>query len=269
MTPGETAAALVQARRNGLSLAAFPGGVPDTLDAAYAVQLEAIALWPDEIAGWKVGRLSPSQADRFGVDRFVGPVFRNGVKMAAADGCTAFPLIAHGSGAFEAECTVTLSADYGTDAVPATIATARALVEHVCISVEIAGSPLTAMADLGSLASIADLGNNNGQILGPRLSASLLDLPERFACAVTIDDQPAGRASAADLPGGPLTALAFALSQTAKLGHPARAGQFISTGAITGMHWVTPGSLCSADFGQLGRIECRTAAIRSSARPQE
>lgn len=79
MVAVEIAASFVAARRRGHGLAKFPGLFPSDLDDAYTIQLAAIDLWPDAIAGWKVGRLSPALADRFGMDRFVGPVFAGGV----------------------------------------------------------------------------------------------------------------------------------------------------------------------------------------------
>ncbi|MFZ2994761.1 hypothetical protein [Sphingobium sp.] len=76
------AQALVTARLQASAIPTFPGTVPATLEDAYAIQRLAIALWPDRIAGWKVGRLSPDLAQRFGQDRFVGPVFQAAVRSA-------------------------------------------------------------------------------------------------------------------------------------------------------------------------------------------
>lgn len=50
----------VAARLAAVPLPAYPGPVPTELDAAYAVQDAAIALWPGAVAGWKVGWIAPS-----------------------------------------------------------------------------------------------------------------------------------------------------------------------------------------------------------------
>ena len=55
------ATAFVQARRQGASVADFPGDIPPDLVAAYGVQDLAIAQWPDRVVGWKVGYIT---ADR-------------------------------------------------------------------------------------------------------------------------------------------------------------------------------------------------------------
>ncbi|MDB6157927.1 MAG: mhpD, partial [Gammaproteobacteria bacterium] len=47
----------VRARLDATALPDFPGSIPATLNTAYAYQDRAIALWPDFVAGWKVGRI--------------------------------------------------------------------------------------------------------------------------------------------------------------------------------------------------------------------
>ncbi|CAM8672357.1 fumarylacetoacetate hydrolase family protein [Sphingobium sp.] len=261
MVAVEIAASFVAARRRGHGLAKFPGLFPLGLEDAYAIQLAAIELWPDAIAGWKVGRLSPALADRFGKDRFVGPVFAGGVirldKSEEAD----FPVFVGGSAAFEAEYVMVLDKDQPSLQTGVDIDQARRLVGEVRIGVEVAGSPLAIMPHLDALASIADLGNNNGQIVGPAVPLDLLSDPRAMTCATSIDGVLMRSATAADLPGGPLTALAFALDQCARLGFPLKAGQFVSTGAVTGMHWVRAGQHCVADFGRFGKVACLAVPV--------
>ena len=50
------------------------------MDAAYLCQDEAIALWPDEVVGWKVGWIGEDQQRVYGEERVVGPIFRNSVQ---------------------------------------------------------------------------------------------------------------------------------------------------------------------------------------------
>lgn len=257
----DIATSFVMARRRGHGLARFPGPLPQSLDDAYAIQVRAIETWSDRIVGWKVGRLTPVLADRFGIDRFIGPVFGASVVHADHDGEMDFPIFVGGSAAFEAEYVLIMGQDQPLDTAMFDPSSARALVQEVRIGVEIAGSPLAVMPDLDSLASIADFGNNNGQIIGRGVPLALLDDPSLMGCAVSIDETPVRSGSAADLPGGPITALAFALTQAAKLGLPLTAGQFVSTGAVTGMHWVRPGQRCVADFGRWGRIPCLTVPV--------
>lgn len=252
----DIATSLVAARRRGHSLSSFPGPYPRDLDEAYAIQRLAIDLWPDAVAGWKVGRLSPALADRFGTDRFIGPVFANSVVRPDIAADVDFPMFVGGSAAFEAEYVFVVGQDQPACADDLNVGALRALLGEVRIAIEVAGSPLAIMPTLDSLASVADLGNNNGQILGPVIAIDCLEDAGSMLCATSINGRIVRTASAADLPGGPMTAFGFALLQAAKLGMPLRAGQFVSTGAITGMHWVEIGQRWVADFGAFGKIGC-------------
>jgi hypothetical protein len=79
----------------------------------------------------------------------------------------------------------------------------------------------------------------------------------------------AGRrfASAAALPGGPLEALRFVLGHLAERGRSLSAGQWVSTGAITGVHQIFPGQHGSIELIGHGRIDVRVnAAVAAGAR---
>lgn len=257
----DVAARFVEARKRGRGLATFPGPVPRSLDDAYAIQAHAIDLWPDHVAGWKVGRLTPALADRYGIDRFIGPVFASFVTWANDGRERDFPVFTGGSAAFEAEYVAMMKECLPPQTGSFSPTTARHLVKALHIGVEIAGSPLAGMPQFDSLASIADLGNNNGQIIGASLPLDLLDNPVLMPCATRIDGNLVCSANAADLPGGPLAAITFALTQATRLGRPISAGQFISTGAVTGMHWISVGQRCDATFGPWGRMQCRAVPV--------
>ncbi|MET0890103.1 MAG: 2-keto-4-pentenoate hydratase, partial [Stenotrophomonas maltophilia] len=55
---GEIARHFVSARQHGQSLPDFPGTIPEDLVTAYQVQDQAIALWDDQVVGWKVGYIA-------------------------------------------------------------------------------------------------------------------------------------------------------------------------------------------------------------------
>ncbi len=80
----EIARAFVEARRSCTPLDAFPGTLPEDIDAAYAIQHAAIAQWPDRVAGWKVGRISGDPEAQTGINRFIGPIFGNMISIAKA-----------------------------------------------------------------------------------------------------------------------------------------------------------------------------------------
>lgn len=241
---------LVKARLAARPLAGFPGQVPETLEDAYAVQQAAIERWPDEIAGWKVGRLSPDLAARFGAERFLGPVFRAAVVEAKPDGTADFAMFVGGSAAFEAEFVVHVTENAAGNPVAGSLS----------IGVEIASSPISSLLQLGSLAMIADLGNNAGLILGPDIPVALLRSCEPLGCATIVDEGAEISATTEALPGGIAGAFRFAVSEAERLGRPLRAGQFVTTGAVTGMHVVLPGQQAMARFEPGGTLTCRITA---------
>src|SRR5260370_39663429 len=64
----------VRARLDATALPDFPGSIPATLNTAYAYQDRAIALWPDFVAGWKVGRVGEPWLERLSEARLRGPI---------------------------------------------------------------------------------------------------------------------------------------------------------------------------------------------------
>jgi 2-keto-4-pentenoate hydratase len=56
--------------------------------------------------------------------------------------------------------------------------------------------------------------------------------------------------------GGPLAALAFALRLNALRGRPLRAGDFVTTGATTGVHPIAAGQSADVVFTGMGSLRC-------------
>ncbi len=66
----------VEARLSASALGEYPGPMPSDLRDAYAIQEAAITLWPDKIAGWKVGRINPPDSEKYGEIRAYGTDLR-------------------------------------------------------------------------------------------------------------------------------------------------------------------------------------------------
>lgn len=251
-TPVDIARAFTDARRQARALA-YPGAHPADLAEAYAIQDEAIALWPDRIAGWKLGRIPSPYAERFGAGRLAGPIFSRNVWTAGATP-TRFGVIDGGFAAVEAEYVLELGAD-APSRDDWTAESAADLVSRCHIGVEIAGSPLAEINDHGPAVTASDFGNNAGLILGEAIA----DWRERLMsleCAVRIDGAEVGRGGAVSIPGGPLDSLAFLLNLLTRRGRRLEAGQLISTGAATGVHRIHIGQSAEADFGPDGILSC-------------
>jgi 2-keto-4-pentenoate hydratase len=262
------ARAFVEARLAAQPLPAFPGEIPADLATGYRHQEAAIALYPSEIAGWKIGRVGPEFEDRFGRTRLAGPIFRDAVRLADGRAPVAFPVFEGGFAAIEAEFVFALGADTPPAKLDWTLAEARAIAGAMHIGIETAGSPLATINALGPTVVVSDFGNNAGLILGPAIP----DWQSRDETALTCESFVAGRSvgtgAASDLPGGPVEALRFLLEHCARRGRSLKAGMLISTGAATGIHDIARGQTGRVDFGPLGAIECVASATTLRARPR-
>jgi 2-keto-4-pentenoate hydratase len=262
----EIASRFVDARLSATPLPDFPGRIPETLAAAYACQDAAIAQWPDRVQGWKVGRILEPWFGRFGEDRLVGPIFANDVQFAWPGVVSEFPVFEGGFAAVEAEFIVRL----GTDASPAhtrwTPMEAHELVSELHVGIETAGSPLATINNLGPAVAISDLGNNAGLIVGPEVPNWRDLTPQQFASETFVEETRVGTGTAASVPGGPFAALAFALNRCADRGMPLKAGQFVSTGATTGIHDIRVGQSARAAFAGVAEIRCHAVRAHASRR---
>jgi 2-keto-4-pentenoate hydratase len=244
----EIARAFVCARLRAKALGDYPGPLPRSLDEAYARQDAAIALWPDRVIGWKVGRIPADWRERVGEERLVGPIFsRHLATMASGDHCD-IEVIDGGFAAVEAEYIFMLKRSARPDKLNWSSEEAAEHVGALHLGIEFAGSPLKTINALGPAVVVSDFGNNSGLLLGPEVidwgSRSL----ESLSCETYVGDELVGRGGAASLDGGPLEALAFALGRCAQRGRPLRAGDLISTGASTGIHDIRAGQSARVEF---------------------
>lgn len=268
---GAVASVFRAARLQARALAGFPGDIPETLAAAYAIQQQAIDLWPDAVAGWKVGRINGAAETLHGVDRLIGPIFAGQIQsgLDGPDGAAvAFPAIAGGFCAVEAELVFRLRADAPAGPSPLSGDAALDLVDGLLAGVEIAGSPLATINELGPTVVVSDFGNNAGLVLG----APIPDWRARLGtleAETRIDGQLVAGGDDSGFPGGIVRSLTFAIEQGARMGRPLRAGTYVSTGALTGVHDIRAGQTAEIRFGPAGRdgilrVRCVAAAPRDS-----
>jgi 2-keto-4-pentenoate hydratase len=255
----------VEARLAARALAAFPGQIPADLATGYRHQEAAIRLFPDEIAGWKIGRVGPEFEDRFGRTRLAGPIFAKAVRRANGREPVVFPVFKGGFAAIEAEFVFGLGHDAPAAKLVWTLDEARAIAGDMHIGIETAGSPLATINALGPTVVATDFGNNAGLILGPAVADWRARADKDLTCESFIEGISVGKGAASDLPGGPVEALRFLLEHCAARGRPLKAGQLISTGAATGIHDIAIGQRAHVDFGALGTIECVAVAADSAA----
>jgi 2-keto-4-pentenoate hydratase len=110
---------------------------------------------------------------------------------------------------------------------------------------------------------VADFGNNHGLILGPEVPNWRVQLEGGLSCETFIEGQSVGKGGASTALDGPLDALAFLLGHLAQRGKPLRAGQLVSTGAVTGVHDIRIGQRSRVSFNGSGDI--LVTAVRAQA----
>lgn len=234
------------ARLAGGMVDVFPGEMPDTLDAAYALQDAAIAQWPDTITGWKVAGILPQFRESLGASRLSGPVFAAQTRYAHTQPPVPFGIFAHGFAAIEAEFIFRMGKD-----VPGTLTQPDALIPYIAalhVGMETAGSPFAAINALGPLSVVSDFGNNAGIIVGAEINGWADQPLEVLTARALVNGELVGEGSAAKVMGGPLAALAFLVENLSHRGRSLKAGDYVSTGMTTGIHLVKAGDHVRLEF---------------------
>lgn len=259
------AATLVSARLEARAVVDYPGERPQAMARSYDIQDAAIALYPDRIAGWKVGGVPSEQQPSLGIHRLAGAIFAGNVWMAG-EGPTPLPAIEGGFAAVEAEFIARIGPDLDPAKTSWTLEEAADQIDAVFIGVELAGSPMSAINDLGSAVVASDFGNNGGLVIGPELT-NWRDRLDEVRVETIIDGQSVGTGTARSLAGGALESVRFVLEHCARWGRPLTPGLLVSTGAVTGVHRVYAGSQSTCSFEGIGDIRC--SVVKAEPHPRQ
>jgi 2-keto-4-pentenoate hydratase len=250
----------VAARRNATGLSEYPGEIPSTLDHAYEIQDRAIASWGRAVVGWKVGRVLPPYSDRFGTDRLAGPIFS--AREAAPGEMAQMPVFARGFAAGEAEFLLRIGTPPAEGKSSFTLEEAADLIDAVHVGIEIASSPLSTINALGPVAVVSDFGNNNGLLVGPRICDGRGSGFDDWPVTLLIDGTEAGSGTAAGFPDGTLGSARFLFELMARRGIRLEPGQWISSGAVGGVHDARVGQTVEARFGDNYSVGCQLVPVQ-------
>jgi 2-keto-4-pentenoate hydratase len=243
----------VSARLRAIALPKYPGNVPADTASAYVCQDNAIKLWPDQIAGWKVARIPPDWAQKFPEPRLNGPVFSRNVHVVAPGELASCPVFENGFAAVETEVVIRVGHDAPAEKMQWSIAESLDYIGSVHIGIEVASSPLATLNESGPGAVISDFGNNWGVVVGAEIPA--WRTIKTIDCGAYIDGLEVG-ARPVSMEQGPLSAFAFTLGKCASRGLPLRAGAWITTGMITGVHDIRIGQTSRHTFAGHGEVGC-------------
>jgi 2-keto-4-pentenoate hydratase len=252
----EIAARFLAARRSAEGLSDYPGLLPATLDEAYAIQDRAIAGWGKPVIGWKVGRINPPLSERFGADRLAGPIFAS--ETVAGDGREPnMPVFGQGFAAGEAEFLLRIGRAPASGKTRFTLEEAADLIDAVYAGIEIASSPLEPINRIGPVAVISDFGNNNGLVIGRKIPDWRASGFEEWAVETLIDGASVGTGRATGFPDGAIGSARFLFELMAHRGIALEPGQWISSGAVTGVHDAKPGQRVEARFAPGFTVACK------------
>lgn len=254
----EIARQFVDARRLAAPLPTYPGSVPQTLSEAYAIQDSALSAAAGAIGGWKVGRINPPTSDQYGADRLAGPIFASAITDAQPS--SKGYIFTQGFGAAEAEFLFRIGKTPDPAKTSYTLEEAAAHTDVVHLGIEIASSPFPGINEHGPAVTVSDFGNNNGLIIGPSVEDWQSGGFEDVEVQVTINGIVVGTGQASAFTNGPTGSVRFLLENLAQRGIALKQGDWISTGAVSGVHQVREGDRVEASFGPLGTITCTIVA---------
>ena len=261
--PAPASDALLAARRACRPLDGFPGDLPATLEAAYAVQARSRAMWGDTVVGYKVGGIPAAFRESYGGTWLAGPVFQRSLRRIDDGGTCEVTVYPGGFAAYEAEYVFRVGGLTSLRGKVATLDEAAEHIEAVHIGAEIASSPMALINAIGPGAIISDFGNNAGVVVGPEVDRDVIHRLGEIDVAVLIDGEPIGSGPARPAEGGPLDALRFFLDHVASGG----AGDvpdalWLSSGAVTGVHASRAGTTGEIVFDGLGRFTLKMVPRR-------
>jgi 2-keto-4-pentenoate hydratase len=141
-----------------------------------------------------------------------------------------------------------------------TLEEAASLIDVVHIGIEVASSPLRAINDLGPIAVASDFGNNNGLVIGAAVQDWHASGFEEWSVTTRIDGGEVGAGRASTFPDGAIGSARFLFELMAHRDIQLRPGQWISSGAVTGVHDAKPGHAVEARFGDGFSVCCRLTA---------
>jgi 2-keto-4-pentenoate hydratase len=244
----------VEARKHNAVVADYPGVMPSALDEAYQIQDAGIALVGKAVGGWKVGRIPNHLVDVYGSNRLAGPVFSDQIVEPVDDAVPAVPVL-KGFAAVEAELMLRVSRTPPQDV---TLDQAHEYIDEVRFGLEIASSPFPGINDHGPAVTVSDFGNNFGLVLGPQIvdwrERDLLNAP----VALSIDGVVAGHSTLSQMLDGPFGSFRFLAEMLPLRGLALQPGQWVSTGAITGVHKIDAGQAAVAEFDNQFKVACMT-----------
>jgi 2-keto-4-pentenoate hydratase len=256
----KVASVIVQARHNRSALQAFPGEVPGNLLEAYRLQDQVLALRNSEIAGWKIGTVADSYAPNFGA-RFVGPVLAAGVVCLGEDDAAVSLERTQGwLWAVEAEFAFKLKEDLSPKAAGYSRSEVANSIGAMHTCIEVLGSPVRNLVELGPGAVIVDHGLNAGLIVGRPIPDWQIAAERGMHTRITVGSGPSQDGNTGVVANGLLGSATFCINELSRRGRTVQRNGWICTGATSGLHRVLEDCRVIAEFFDYGDIQLEIAS---------
>jgi 2-keto-4-pentenoate hydratase len=251
---------LFEAREARRRLSRLPEAIsPRTTDDAEAICEAFTKLLEQPFGGWKVGATDLIVPIKLGLERpFCGPiparyVYDSGARVEWGD--LLRPVV-------EAEIGMRLGRNLPPRAQAYTREEVADAIDTLHPGIEIPESRLTDDHPHGALGMVADLGYAGRYVAGAGIRDWRAIAKESFAARLLINGREVARGSAAKAFGHPLDGVVWLANHRSKrFGEGLRAGDIVSTGSLTGIHWTKAGDLVVADYGPLGTVTVTLAGL--------
>lgn len=256
MIDAEAAAeALIQARTDYRVLDTFPGGgFPADIDEGYAV-LDAIAArFAVPIRGWKAALTNDAIMRKMKTNApACGPLFEPYIRPAPAH----LNLPALSLRGIECEFAFRMGATLPPRDEPYTNAETAAAVETLHPAIEVVDTRVKNGMAQGAGALIADFCANAALVYGAGFDDwDDFDLASHEV-TLRVEGEPVVTGAGREVLGDPRNSLTWVVNFLSNRGKGLKAGDWVTTGSMTGIYPVPAGSAVVADFGALGTVEVR------------
>ena len=247
------AAALVSARKEGRVMDELPGGMPQNMDEAYAIQDGIVSGMDDAVVGWKVAFTNKPGQEKMGVDGpGAGPIFasyvlENSSKMDMPD---------PGLRISECEFAFRLKADLPAKDGDYTDDDIKAVIGSVHPAIEIVNRRLSGAVPMSGLAIVVDHGANGAFAYGAGTEDwESIDYANHPVRQIINGEEKAVGTGQNVMGGNPVGSITWLANHLKTRGHSLKAGDWVSSGSAAEMLPVPAGGTVKGDFGSLGTVE--------------
>lgn len=255
----QAAKILERLRLDGGPLEALPESCrPRDVDEAYAIQaalnrqLGDAGLGP--VVGHKIGCTNARMQAYMGIHSPAsGAVYQRMVKNQRGE----FRFDTFVKPGVECELAVRLSTSLPPERAPYDRASVAAAVDSIMPSFEIVDSRFADFRAVGAPTLIADDFFDSGCVLGtPMVNWRDLDLAT-LKGSITINGKVVSTGESGQVMGHPFEALAWLANELARRGRGIKAGEFVLTGSIADVIWVSAGDVAVGTIEGLGSVTAR------------